>query len=251
MFKQRFPAFLSAPSVVAAVFSIFIVFTALFILGNLSPFWLMARDPSTSVAFYMLLAFATLCIPVLYILVAPRIYRFSMRYTPQAQGTQRLPETLVSACLKDMDFACPSCTYNLKGLQQPTCPECNAPVVVYLYGTEKVSTRWTGLIICWLALDLVAAAITLGAVWGGLMDVLGFSNSWYGYNESTVSVIGITAFIAVLVCAWRAVALAVPKPPHKQSICIRRTAVWLAAISAACALAIAIVFGRQILRWWY
>lgn len=249
--ERRFPPLLSAPSIVSAIFSLLTVLTGLFLLGNASPFWLMSRDPSMRFAFAILLVVAGFCAVALYIFAAPRIWQFSRRYTPDAQGTQRLPDPLVAACLQDMDFACPSCTYNLRGLKQSTCPECNAPVVVFLYGTQKVSTKWTGLVICWLALTLVASAITLGAVWGAAMDVFSGRGWGYGYRDTEAVVIGLTALAGVLLCGWRAVVLAVPKPPHKQSICTRRTAVWLAAVSAACALAVAIVFGTELLRSWY
>lgn len=251
MQERRFPPILSAPSVVAAIFSLFCVITGLFLLGNASPFWMMSHDPSMRFAFAVLLVVAAFAAVAIYIFAAPRIWSFSRRYTPEAQGTQRLPDPLVAACLQDMDFACPSCTYNLRGLKQNTCPECAAPVVVFLYGKRQVSTKWTGLIICWLALTLVASAVTLGAVWNPAMDVFNGRGWGYGSRDTDLAVIGLTAFAGVLLCAWRAVALAVPKPPHKQSISVRTTSIWLAAISAACAAAVAIVFGTQLLRGWY
>lgn len=250
--ERRFPPLRSASSVVSAIFSLLVVLTGLFLVGNASPFWLMSRDPATRFALLILLALAAFFALAIYIFVAPRMWRFSKRYTPDAQGTQRLPEPLVAACLKDMDFACPSCMYNLRGLQQSTCPECAAPIVVYLYGTQRVSTKWTGLVVCWLALTLVASAVALGAVWSAAMTIFGGGSNWYsGYRDSEVVVIGLTAFTGVLICSWRAVALAVPKPPHRQSISVRRTAVWLAVVSAACAAAVAIVFGKQMLNSWY
>jgi hypothetical protein len=249
--ERRFPPLFSAPSIAAAVFSLLVVLTGLFILGNASPFWLMTRDPGSRFAMLTLIVVAAAGAVGLYVLSAPRMWTFTRRYTPAAHGQQHLPEHLVSACLADIDFACPGCTYNLRGLKGSVCPECSTPVVVYLYGTQKTSTKWTALIICWLSLALVAGAVTLGAVWGDTMQLLAGRGWWGSHSETELGVIFTTASVVVLVSSWRAVALAVPKPPHRQSIAARRTAVWLAGMSAACCLALAIVFGERLLRAWY
>ncbi|MFT3683317.1 MAG: hypothetical protein QM783_00075 [Phycisphaerales bacterium] len=250
MHERRFPPLLSGPSLAAAALAVVVVLAGLALTGVGVPMWLIARDPSLRIAFFVLL-FVKLLIGVgVYLFAAPRMWRFTKRYTPAAQGQQRLPDALLTACLREVDFPCPSCTYNLRGINTPTCPECNTPVVVYLYGTQKTTTKWTALIISWLAVMLITSGLAILAVWEPATLWLRGAGWWDGFREVEIVVIGLTATTGAAICGWRAVALAIPKPPHRQSICVRRTAVWLAALSAAVGVALSTVFAARLWLAW-
>lgn len=249
MREPRFPPLTSPPSIVAAVFTVLVVLAGLFVLGNVSPFWLIMRDGASSLPAVALVLVITLSAVFIYLFTAPRMWALAKRYTPEQQGQRQLPGHLVASCLEEMDFACPTCAYNLRGLRQPNCPECNAPVVVYLYGQRPPSAKWNGLVICWLVLTLVTSATIVGGIWYRM------SRSYYygsgGARELTMYLLLLAGGFATVVCAWRAVALAVPKPPHKQSLCVRRTVLWLAVASGCVTTAIGCLMGYELLRDWY
>lgn len=60
----------------------------------------------------------------------------------------------LTAWLDDHDESCPVCAYNLKGVQQPACPECNAPLTLGVRSPNAIAGPW--------ALALIAFSLALG-----------------------------------------------------------------------------------------
>lgn len=87
------------------------------------------------------------------------------RLTPRTPQIE-VPIELVTACLKNADFACPACSYNLRGLQHPACPECNEPVRLSLveYNVRPAAVGYW-LAMCWLLISMLCAGLT-AAGWG-------------------------------------------------------------------------------------
>ncbi len=63
---------------------------------------------------------------------------------PIAPGRQTAPldaDGLLLAFVRDRDAACPRCSYNVRNLTKPVCPECEEPLVLKV-GGRTYPVRW-------------------------------------------------------------------------------------------------------------
>lgn len=131
--------------------------TALVLIGSLTPiFMLTPRDPEDRAPLAALLLVVGL--------VAYLVYRTGVRIAARvfiARGKRfEVPSTLIVACLATSDYPCPRCAYNLRGLQQPACPECNEPVRLALVDYHnRTPGDGFGLALGWLLVTTVCTLL--------------------------------------------------------------------------------------------
>lgn len=98
------------------------------------------------------------------------------RATAPRPGSVEPADALLAAFLDARDVPCPSCGYNLRGVRQRACPECDEPLELALLGADRALGGWLlAIVSCALACgaDLLAAAlfvaqyISLGGLVGG------------------------------------------------------------------------------------
>lgn len=99
--------------------------------------------------------------------------------------------------LADRDVPCPSCSYNLRGLATPACPECNQTLVLAVRLAEPKLAAWiAGLI-----------ALCCGAGFSGLLFVYATLRSFLdgfitGSGEFFAVTLGPLALFLPLLVAW-------------------------------------------------
>lgn len=128
------------------------------------------------------------------------------RHTPRAPQIA-VPTHLVTACLADADFACPACSYNLRGLRHPACPECNEPVRFSLIESNTRPAAvgyWLAMV--WLLTTMLCAGL-IAVGWGvalmrmySMMSTMGgASMGWLYITYVAHVVVGTAAVCACLV----------------------------------------------------
>lgn len=95
---------------------------------------------------------------------------------PAAPATDRDVEVL-KTLLADRDITCSACGYNLRGLAEPACPECNEPLALpeslgahggFGAGSMAVWVFPLTVDVVFLLLSIDELSPGLGMMWGGL-----------------------------------------------------------------------------------
>ncbi|GJM18314.1 MAG: hypothetical protein DHS20C14_05270 [Phycisphaeraceae bacterium] len=94
-------------------------------------------------------------------------------------------DTHLAAYLATHDEPCPVCSYNLRGIAQPTCPECAAELRLTVASAQTRTGPWL--------LAVIAAALALGfdAV---VTVILGIGNTIAFVNQGTLTRSSATLF---------------------------------------------------------
>ena len=259
MRDTRFPPLFSGAGVAAAALATLVLAVALFGIGGYAPFWLLATGNEGPVPALAMWGMAAALSVLIYRLAAPRIWRFTRLYAASPSQQPSIPGDLLARCLRDTDYPCPACAYNLRGLEQPSCPECSTPVTLYLYAERPANARWNGLIFAWLVLMLVGSAMAT-YIYGQTFLRVTFSGwggafGYYGMGVTYAVVTGVSAVTSagsLVSCAVLGLRAVIPKPPHKQARFARTASVWLAALSASWVLAFSLQCGVLLLQQlWY
>lgn len=257
MREPRFPPLFSGASITSAALAL-IFAVGLLIAFSFTEYTLIAIGHEglglMAVLYLMLLLVAVLA----YRLIAPRVWTFTRRFSARAERPT-LPPELVGACLRDMDFKCPVCAYNLRGLDKPLCPECSTPVRLFVYTEKPSNAKWNGLVFAWLAVTMLASA---AMSYSYLIFIVSFNRykgsgvtypdfrTLYWISMGFSMLVGVLTFLS---CVALTIASFIRKTPERRGQFMQRTVVWLAVMNAFAALAVVIqVIANMLMRglWW-
>ena len=99
---------------------------------------------------------------------------------PAAPAPSGTPDTLLPAFLASRDVPCPSCSYNLRGVQEPVCPECGHSLEL---GVSGLGRGRGYLLFLLLALAWVALAGGMNATRSVLSTIAEAEpNSWQTFQ---------------------------------------------------------------------
>ncbi|MEL6499418.1 MAG: hypothetical protein AAGJ54_10910 [Planctomycetota bacterium] len=113
-----------------------------------------------------------------------------------------MPDTeQLRAYLADCDVPCPGCGYNLRGVTEPVCPECEFGLTLELHGRNIDRDRRVKLTLFLIPLSMAIAGTISLAMWVRISLQVGATSLW-----STTTVVQICAAVAFWV-SWITLAI--------------------------------------------